>query len=196
MSIPCFQHDSYRRDCGDCRDMNGDDLPPMPTNSPTGTIEQVIEPGTQVRCLADKCPKQWAEDWRGWTGYVAGVHYEPGAGLNYTVCDNWPPQSNGDLSDGFREGQLEALSRKTEPMVTEAERRQAHWAKWPNGDAGDALDYALDHIDDPYKRTDFLDTWRSAAGDDNDLGEWPEYFRWLNTQRKGAATAKDADNAE
>lgn len=26
---PCFQHDSYRRDCADCRDMNGDDDPRM-----------------------------------------------------------------------------------------------------------------------------------------------------------------------
>lgn len=28
MATPCFQHDSYRRDCGDCRDMNGDDERP------------------------------------------------------------------------------------------------------------------------------------------------------------------------
>jgi hypothetical protein len=27
MTTPCFQHDSYRHDCGDCRDMSGDDLP-------------------------------------------------------------------------------------------------------------------------------------------------------------------------
>jgi hypothetical protein len=33
MATPCFQHDSYRRDCGDCRDMNGDDLPPPMTDT-------------------------------------------------------------------------------------------------------------------------------------------------------------------
>ena len=45
------------------------------------------------------------------------------------------------------------------------------------GDAGDALDFALDHIDDSYARTDFLEGWRLG-----DVSEWPEYTRWLAVQ--------------
>lgn len=62
--------------------------------------------GSPVRVLADNCPREWREDWRDWSGFLAGVHYEPRVGLNFTVSDKWPPESNGDLSDGFREGQL------------------------------------------------------------------------------------------
>jgi hypothetical protein len=65
--------------------------------------------GAPVRCIADNCPGDWREDWRDWTGYLAGIHYEPRVGLNFTVCDKWPPENNGDLSDGFREGQLSRM---------------------------------------------------------------------------------------
>jgi hypothetical protein len=54
-------------------------------------------------------------------------------------------------------------------------------AKSAIGDAGDALDFALDHIDDTWSRTDFLESWREG-----DLAEWPEYTRWLEVQRQGA----------
>jgi len=53
------------------------------------------------------------------------------------------------------------------------------------GDAGDALDWALDHLDDSFERTDFLESWRLG-----DVVEWPGYSRWLERQRKGAAEAR------
>jgi hypothetical protein len=55
----------------------------------------------------------------------------------------------------------------------------------PYGDAGDALDFALDHINDAYERTDFLEGWREG-----DVSEWPEFFSWLHIQRTGAAEAR------
>jgi hypothetical protein len=55
----------------------------------------------------------------------------------------------------------------------------------PYGDAGDALDFALDHIEDPFERSDFLECWRSG-----DVADWPEYFDWLHVQRVGAAEAR------
>jgi hypothetical protein len=45
----------------------------------------------------------------------------------------------------------------------------------PYGTAQNALDFALDHIDDAFERTDFLESWR-----DNDVSEWPEYASWLH----------------
>lgn len=76
-------------------------------------LREALTVGSPVRCLADNCPAEWREDWRDWTGFIAGIHYEPRVGLNYTVCDKWPPEHNGDLSDGFRDGQLTALSKPT-----------------------------------------------------------------------------------
>jgi hypothetical protein len=55
----------------------------------------------------------------------------------------------------------------------------------PYGDAADAIDYALGHIDDAFERSDFLECWR-----DGDVSDWPAYFRWLHTQRAGAAEAR------
>jgi hypothetical protein len=52
-----------------------------------------------------------------------------------------------------------------------------HLEKWANGDAGDALDWALDHLNDSYERTDFLECWREG-----DVSHWPEYAHWLSVQ--------------
>ena len=46
-----------------------------------------------------------------------------------------------------------------------------------NGDAGDAIDYALGHIADPDEQSDFLDNWRAGTVD-----HWPDYARWLEVQ--------------
>jgi hypothetical protein len=89
----------------------------------TGKSETILVVGTAVRCLADNCPAEWREDWRDWTGYIAGVHYEPRVGLNYSVCDQFPPQTNGDTTDGFRENQLEALTRQAQVSDEEEHRR-------------------------------------------------------------------------
>lgn len=55
------------------------------------------------------------------------------------------------------------------------------------GAAGDALDFALDRIDDLYEQGSFLDNWRHG-----DVDEWPEYRSWLATQRAGAAEPRAA----
>lgn len=66
----------------------------------------VLDIGDRVECVTDNCDPKWAGDWIDWQGFIAGAHYEPRVGLNYTVSDHWPPRDYGDLSDGFREGQL------------------------------------------------------------------------------------------
>lgn len=70
-------------------------------------------------------------------------------------------------------------------MRTLAER-EAHWAKWPNGDAGDAIDYALGHIVNPRMAIKFLEEWRDGR---DFLALWPAYARWLAVQRDGASAA-------
>ena len=54
----------------------------------------------------------------------------------------------------------------------------------PQGDAGDAIDFAVGHCA-PDEAVAFLDDWRSDRTD-----EWPGYVKWLATQRRGAAEAK------
>jgi hypothetical protein len=71
--------------------------------------------------------------------------------------------------------------------VTPAER-EAKWVRWPQGDAGDAVDFACDHAKEPIF---FLNDWRSGRAD-----EWPEYMRWLNVQRDGARAASVDTHAE
>jgi hypothetical protein len=55
----------------------------------------------------------------------------------------------------------------------------------PFGDAGDAIDFALDHTSDSFQMFCFLEDWRSDRA-----GEWPGYMKWLQTQRDGALTQK------
>jgi hypothetical protein len=55
---------------------------------------------------------------------------------------------------------------------------------WPLGKAGDAVDFACDHISDRLKAIGFLEGWREG-----DVGEWPEYSKWLAVQHKGAKSA-------
>lgn len=64
-------------------------------------------------------------------------------------------------------------------------RREAHWKRWPNGDAGDAIDFACGHIEDATDAMDFLDNWRANFM----LHRYPEYLRWLAVQRECARTA-------
>jgi hypothetical protein len=48
----------------------------------------------------------------------------------------------------------------------------------PWGDHGttqQALEFALDYIDDPYDTIQFLKDWREA-----ELDEWPEFYAWLS----------------
>lgn len=54
---------------------------------------------------------------------------------------------------------------------------------WPQGDAGDAIDFACDHVKD--KPMLFLEDWRVGRAD-----QWPEYMKWLATQHAGAKAAK------
>lgn len=62
--------------------------------------------------------------------------------------------------------------------------REAHWKRWPLGDAGDAVDFACDHAKEPVF---FLEDWRADRA-----GEWPDYMKWLNHQRECAALKGDA----
>lgn len=63
----------------------------------------------------------------------------------------------------------------TSPSVTEGR---------PNGDAGDAIDFALGHLDKS-NVVAFLEDWR----EDRAL-EWSGYERWLEVQREGARKAR------
>jgi hypothetical protein len=65
--------------------------------------------------------------------------------------------------------------------------REAKWAKWPQGDAGDAIDFACDHAKEPMF---FLEDWRSGRAD-----EWPEYMHWLKVQRDGARAALQGERS-
>ncbi len=51
-----------------------------------------------------------------------------------------------------------------------------------NGDAGDALDYGLDHIKNPKAQLGFLDDWRDGRELET---RWPGFVRWLRVQREG-----------
>lgn len=58
-------------------------------------------------------------------------------------------------------------------------------ARSPNGDAGDAIDWALDHLPIGDEISDFLSAWREG-----ELGEWPDYLAWVKVQHDGAAEAR------
>lgn len=57
------------------------------------------------------------------------------------------------------------------------------------GQAGDALDYALDQIADSNLRQIFLEDWRGCP-DYPFEHNWVSYLLWLQVQRDGAAEAK------
>lgn len=57
----------------------------------------------------------------------------------------------------------------------------------PNGDAGDAIDYALGHIARPDEMRDFLEDWR----DGRFIEDWRGYIEWLQVQRDGASEARN-----
>lgn len=86
------------------------------------------------------------------------------------MSSSLPDSTASDRATGWNEGRATAI-RKDDPL----------------GNAGDAIDFAIDHIEDPFERTDFLDAWREGA-----VSEWPEYARWLQVQRDGAMQAAQA----
>lgn len=49
-----------------------------------------------------------------------------------------------------------------------------------HGTANDALDYALDIIEDWAEMVDFLFAWREGAA----YEDWPEFYDWLNDREK------------
>jgi hypothetical protein len=61
-------------------------------------------------------------------------------------------------------------------------KRQQHLQKWPNGDAGDAVDFACDHAKEPLF---FLEDWRKDGA-----REWPDYRRWLKVQYDPTALSR------
>jgi hypothetical protein len=63
--------------------------------------------------------------------------------------------------------------------------KPAYWDR-PFGDAGDAIDYALDHLSPMANTRWFLDDWRLAGADSNFADRWPDYMRWLKVQQEGA----------
>lgn len=70
----------------------------------TGVAQLAI--GTRVRCVAENLPAAFAEDWRDWEGFIAGIGYCRNE-VNYTVSDEWPPVVR---TDGFAPNELAALS--------------------------------------------------------------------------------------
>jgi hypothetical protein len=66
----------------------------------------------------------------------------------------------------------------------------------PYGDAGDALDFALDHIRNSHAQIAFLDDWRSAGDGFDFETRWPGFMQWLGVQREGAALAAATGTAK
>lgn len=60
--------------------------------------------------------------------------------------------------------------------------------KQPQGNAADALDFALDHIQLASDTLQFLENWR-AYPHNKPSDNWERYITWLQTQRAGAALA-------
>jgi hypothetical protein len=55
-----------------------------------------------------------------------------------------------------------------------------------NGTAGQALEYALDHMDNYADMDVFLRAWREG-----DLDEWPEFYTWLAKLSHGSVGPHD-----
>lgn len=90
-------------------------------NAPSPSVpssERLLTIGEPVRCVTANCPEQWRDDWADWSGFVAGINFDPKVGrVNYTVTDHWPPRTNGDLSDGFYDGMLTSSAIEALPCV-------------------------------------------------------------------------------
>lgn len=85
----------------------------------------------------------------------------------------------------------ESLARQSDAAL--GDDREAKWARWPNGDAGDAVDWACDHISVANAQR-FLDDWRDGRDMDT---RWPGYMKWMRYQREcaRAALAPQEDDA-
>jgi hypothetical protein len=70
-------------------------------------VTEALQVGEEVTAVYEAMDPKWRDDWIDWSGFVAGIQFDLRAGsLNYTVSDHWPPKNNGDLTDGFYEGEL------------------------------------------------------------------------------------------
>jgi hypothetical protein len=88
------------------------------------------------------------------------------------------------IKDGGEIARSALQSLQVEQLSSGA-RKRAYWER-PFGDAGDAVDFALDHLSPMPKMRWFLEDWRSAGADSNFAAEWPDYMRWLKAQQEGA----------
>lgn len=73
---------------------------------------QLTSPGFRMGDQVEFSPfAQYAADWRGWTGFIAGcqVSHDGKGTLTYTVSDVWPPRGLGSLTDGIPESDLVAI---------------------------------------------------------------------------------------
>lgn len=50
-------------------------------------------------------------EWVGLPLFVVGIAYEAARGLNYSVSESWPPKTNYEVTDGFREEDLTPRAR-------------------------------------------------------------------------------------
>lgn len=151
-------------------------------------------------------PLVWEATTPGYTRFITQSKYEklrPYARRWYRpvcqVCATRPEPSHGDAELVEACDRIERRLKDADQMGCDADeafvalasiraalegKRPAYWER-PNGDAGDALDWALDHIEGPEcDRIVFLEAWREGR-----LDEWPDYHRWLKVQHEGAKAA-------
>jgi hypothetical protein len=102
-----------------------------------------------------------------------------------------------DLCDAINEGAGDLAKACLEAISTLLKERDApidrevKWAKWPQGDAGDAIDYACDHImSGSFEAMQFLEQWREGRAN-----ERRDYVHWLKVQRDGARAALSTTRA-
>lgn len=103
------------------------------------------------------------------------LNYE---GTTFSSDNTFVGPWNGGVIESFDLRELLRLARIGVSLEGEGE---------PNGDAGDALDWALGHLAAPQKQLGFLDDWRDGRDLDT---RWPGYMRWLGVQREGARKAR------
>jgi hypothetical protein len=97
--------------------------------------------------------------------------------------ENLRPQRQAVLDETLKaEACLQSLQVE---QLSSGARKRAYWER-PFGDAGDAIDYALDHLSPMANTCWFLDDWRLAGADSNFAARWPGYMRWLKVQQEGA----------
>jgi len=73
-------------------------------------MQQSFKIGQAVKPYYPANAPDWLYDWpRHETLYIAGVRYDATHDrIDYTVSQSWPPTGNGDLTDGWLEGYLDA----------------------------------------------------------------------------------------